>query len=56
VECDAGQQIASVAKPLSSVAAGDLLRPEGGYGAGARFLESSLEREEAVFEISSVDA
>jgi hypothetical protein len=56
VECNARQQTATVAEPLSSVAAGDLFRPEGGYGAGARLLEYFLEREETVFEVSSVDA
>jgi hypothetical protein len=43
VECDAGQQVAAVAKPVSAVAAGDLFRPEGRYGAGSGFLESLLE-------------
>ena len=56
VECDARQQAAAVAEPLFAVAAGDLLRPEGGYGAGARFLERLLERKEAVFEVSAMDA
>ena len=56
MECDARQQVAAMAEPLSSVAAGDLFRTEGGYGAGARFLESFLEREEAAFEVSAVDA
>lgn len=56
VECDARQSVAAVAEPLSSVAAGDLLRAEGGYGAGSRFLEYFLEREEAVFAVSAVDA
>jgi hypothetical protein len=56
VECDARQPVAALAEPLSSVAARDLLRPESGYGAGARLLESFLEREEAVSEVSSVDA
>jgi hypothetical protein len=56
VECDAWQQVAAVAEPLSSVAAGDLFGTEGRYGAGARFLEFVLEREEPVFEVSAVDA
>ena len=55
VECDARQQVAAVAESLSSVAAGDLLRAEGGYGAGARFLEHLLEGKEAVFEVSALD-
>ncbi len=55
VECDARQQVAAVAESLSSVAAGDLLGAEGGYGAGARFLESLLEGKEAVFEVSALD-
>lgn len=56
MECDARQQIAALAESLSSVAAGDLFRSEGGYGAGARLLEPFLEREETGFELSSVDA
>ena len=56
MECDAGQQVAAVAEPLFAVAVGDLLRPEGGYGAGARFLERLLEGKEAVFEVSAMDA
>ena len=56
MECDARQQVAAVAEPLSSVAAGDLFGTEGRYGAGTRFLEFVLEREEPVFEISAVDA
>jgi hypothetical protein len=56
VECDAGQSVAALAESLSSVAAGDLFRSEGGYGAGARLLEYFLEREETVFEVFSVDA
>jgi hypothetical protein len=56
VECDARQSVAAVAESLSSVAAGDLFGPESGYGAGARLLEYFLEREETVFEVSSVDA
>jgi hypothetical protein len=56
VECDAWQQVATLAKPLSSVAAGDLFRAGSGYGAGAGFLESLLEGEETVFQVSSVDA
>jgi hypothetical protein len=56
VECDARQQVAAVAKPLSAVAAGDLFGPEGGDGAGSRFLESFLDGEEAVLPVSSVDA
>jgi hypothetical protein len=35
VECNAGQQAAAVAEPLSAVASGDLFGPEGGDGAGA---------------------
>jgi hypothetical protein len=56
VECDARQQVAAVAEPLSSVAAGDIFGTKGRYGAGARFLEFVLEREEPVFEVSAVDA
>lgn len=56
MECDARQPVAALAEPLSSMAAGDLFRPESGYGASTRFLEPFLEREEAVFEVSSVDA
>ena len=56
MECDARQQIAAVAEPLSAMEAGDLFGAEGGYGAGARFLEPLLEGEEAVFAVSSVDA
>lgn len=56
VECDARQPFAAVAKPLSSVADGDLLGAEGGYGAGARFLESFLEGKETIVEVSSMDA
>jgi hypothetical protein len=56
VECDAGQPVAAVAESLSSMAAGDLLGPEGGDGAGARFLEFILEREETDVEVSAVDA
>ena len=56
VECDARQPIAAVAKSLSSVAAGDLLRAEVGYGAGARLLEPLLEGRETVLEVSSMDA
>ena len=48
MECDARQPIAAVAEPLSSVAAGDLFGSEGGHGAGARLLESLLERKETV--------
>jgi len=56
VERDARQQVAAMAEPLFAVAAGDLLRPEGGYGASAGFLERLLEGEEAVFEVSAMDA
>jgi hypothetical protein len=56
VECDARQQVAAVAEPLSSVAAGNLFRTEGRDGVGARFLESFLEGEATVFEVSAVDA
>jgi len=56
VECDARQQVAAMAEPLSAMAAGDLFGPAGGYGAGSRFLESLLEREETVLPISSMDA
>ena len=56
VECDAGQQVAAVAKPVSSMAAGDLFGPEGRYGAGAGFLGSLLEGEETVLPVSSMDA
>ena len=55
VECDAGQQVAALAEPLPAVAAGDLFGPEGGYGAGARLLESLLEGEETVLPVSSMD-
>jgi hypothetical protein len=56
LECDARQQVAAVAEPLSSVAAGDLLRTKGRYGASAGFCEYFLEREEAVLQVSAVDA
>jgi hypothetical protein len=56
VECDARLPAAAVAESLSAVAAGDLFGPEGRYGAGSRFLESLLEREETVLAVSSVDA
>jgi hypothetical protein len=56
VECDARQPAAAVAEFLSSVAAGDLFGAEGGYGAGARFLESFPEGEETALEISALDA
>jgi hypothetical protein len=56
VECDARQPIATVAEPLSSVAAGNLFRSESGHGAGARFLEPVLEGEETVFKVSAMDA
>ena len=56
VECDTRQQVAAVAEPLSSVAAGDVLRAEGGYGAGAGFLACFLEGKETVFEVSAMDA
>jgi hypothetical protein len=56
VECDARQPVAAVAESLSSMAAGDLLGPEGGDGAGARFLEFILERKETDVEVSAVDA
>jgi hypothetical protein len=56
VECDAREQVAAVAEPLSAVAAGNLFGPEGGDGAGARFLESLLEGEETVLQVSSMDA
>jgi hypothetical protein len=56
VECDARQQVAAVAEPLSAVAAGNLFGPEGRDGAGARFLESLLEGEEAVLAVSAMDA
>jgi hypothetical protein len=45
-----------MAEPLSSVAAGDLFGAEGGYGAGAGFLEYLLEGEKTVSAISPVDA
>ena len=35
VECDAGEQVAAVAEPLSAVAAGNLFGPEGRHGAGS---------------------
>ena len=56
MECDAGEQVAAVAEPLSAVAAGNLFGPEGRHGASARFLESFLEGEETVFPVSSMDA
>jgi len=56
VECDARQPLAAVAESLSSVADGDLLRTEGGDGAGERFLESFLEGKETVVEVFSMDA
>jgi hypothetical protein len=56
VECDAGQQVAAVAEPVSAVAAGDLFGPEGGHGASTRLLEFVLEGEEAVFPVSAMDA
>ena len=56
VECDARQSVAAVAEPLSSVAIGDLFGAEGGDGGGARFLEYFLAGEEAVSEISAMDA
>jgi hypothetical protein len=56
VECDARQPVATVAEPLSSMAAGNLFGAKGRHRAGARFLESFLEGEETVFEVSAVDA
>ena len=56
MERDARQSLAAVAKPLSPVAARDLLWPEGGHGESTRLLEYFLEGEETVFEISSMDA
>ena len=56
VECDAGEQVAAVAEPLSAVAAGNLFRPEGGDSAGSRLLESLLDGEETVLPVSSMDA
>jgi hypothetical protein len=56
VECDAWQPLAAVAKSLSSVADGDILRAEGRDGAGAGLLESFLEGKETVVEVSSMDA
>jgi hypothetical protein len=45
-----------VAKSLSALAPGNLFGPEGGDGAGTRFLESLLEREETILAVSSLDA
>ena len=56
MECDARLPVAAVAEPLSAVAAGNLFGPEGRHGAGSRFLESFLDGEAAVFQISSMDA
>lgn len=56
VECDAGEQVAAVAEPVSAVAAGNLFGPEGGDGAGSRFLESFLDGEETVLQVSSMDS
>jgi len=56
VECDARLPVAAVAEPLSAVEAGNLFGPEGRDGAGARFLESLLEGEEAILPVSSMDA
>jgi hypothetical protein len=56
VERYARQQVAAVAEPISSVAAGDVLRAEGGYGAGVGFLACFLEGKETVFEVSAMDA
>ncbi len=56
MECDARQQIAAVAEPLSALAAGNLFGPEGRHGAGSRLLESLLERKETVLQVSSVDS
>jgi hypothetical protein len=56
VECYARQQVATMAESLSSLAAGDVFRPEGGYGAGARLLELVLGGEATVSQVSSVDA
>ena len=55
MECDARQSFAAVAESVSSVAAGNLFGAEGGYGAGAGFLEFVLEGEETVSEVSSMD-
>jgi hypothetical protein len=56
VERDTWQPTTAVAKRLSSVATGDLLRPEGGYGEGTRLLEPFLGGKGAVFEVSSMGA
>ncbi len=56
MECDAREQAAAVAEPLSAVAAGNLFRPEGGDSAGSRLLESLLEGKETVLPVSSMDA
>ena len=56
MERNAGKPAAAVAKPLSSVEAGDVLGAEGGDGAGAGFLESLLGGEEAGFSLSAMDA
>jgi hypothetical protein len=56
VECDARQQVETVAESLSAVAAGNLFGPEGGDGAGTRLLGSFLEGEETVLPVSSMDA
>ena len=56
MECDARKPVEAVAESLSAVAAGDVLRAEGGDGAGAGFLESLLGGEEAAASISSLDS
>ena len=55
VECHAGQSAAPLAERLSALAAGDLLGPAGGDGAGQGLLESVLEGEETVAAVSSLD-
>jgi hypothetical protein len=45
-----------VAERLSPMAAGDFYGTEGGDGSGSGLLESVLERQEAVFPVSAVDA
>jgi len=56
VECHARQQVATVAESVSAMAAGDVFGTKGGDGAGTGLLEFVLEGEEAILQVSAMDA
>jgi hypothetical protein len=56
LECDAGEPVEAVAESLSAMADGDFYGAASGDGWGSGLLESGLEAEEAVLQVSSLDS